>query len=69
MLNMFKQLFNMIATFFAAGDKLANAALNVATVTEEMSAGYLEIQRIEQAQKVTALRAKLKEKEVTKAVK
>lgn len=59
MLQMIKHFFAMFSTVFMAGNAGANALLNVALVTEEMSAGYLEIQRIEQAQKVAELKAKL----------
>ena len=59
MLQMFKQFFSMVTTFISAADKFFKAVENVATVTEEMSSGYLEVQRIEQAQKVAELKRKL----------
>lgn len=59
MLQMIKHFFGMFSTLFMAGNAGANALLNVALVTEEMSKGYLEVQRIEQEQKVTELKAKL----------
>ncbi len=59
MLSMFKQFFSMFAALFLAGDKFANAAVNIATSVEEMSNGYLDEQRHERRKNAIKLQREI----------
>ena len=66
MINAIKAFFQMFATLFLAGNSGAQAVLNIAKVSEEMSEAYLQEQRIETQKKLAKLKSSLKavEKEV-----
>ena len=60
MINAIKAFFQMFATLFLAGNSGAQAVLNIAKVTEEMSEAYLQEQRIETQKKMLKLKHDLK---------
>lgn len=49
---MFKQFFAMLAAFFTAGEKLGNAAVNLAEWTEESSASIRDQARAQRQQQL-----------------
>ncbi len=52
---MFQQVFAAIAMFFAAFEKFASAANNIATVADESSAAYADESRIQRKMKLNQL--------------
>lgn len=57
----FAQFFNMLAVLFSAGEKAAKSLDNLATVGEEMSAGFVDQTRLERQQKLAQLKAEAKQ--------
>lgn len=59
MFKMFAQVFASITVLFSAAEKGANALNNVATVAEEASEGYRDIERLKREAKINAMKAEL----------
>lgn len=59
MFRMFAQMFTMFAVLFNAGERGARALDNVATVAEEASEGYRDIERLKRQKKLSDMRKDL----------
>lgn len=50
----FRQLLNMLSSFFAAGEKIGKTLDNLATVAEETSGAYVDEARADRLAKIAA---------------